>query len=53
MVKNTELAVEHSAQQATEALHKRQLEALASICIDYISGNETDYTYDQATGYFM
>ena len=53
MVKNTELATEQSAQQATETLHKKQLEALASICIDFISGKESEITYDQATSYFM
>jgi len=39
MIKNAaELPTEPQALQATEALHKRQLEALSSICIDFISG---------------
>ena len=40
------------ARQVTESLCKKQINAFAQICNEYIGGKETEMTFEQALGYF-
>ena len=52
MTKNTALEAEPQARKVTEALCKRQIDALAHISIGYVIGQQTELTFSQALNFF-
>ena len=53
MVKNSDLKPENpTVQEASNQLMKKQVEAISSIAVDYLTGKETEVTFDQAVSFF-
>ena len=47
MVKNSDLKPENpTVQEASNQLTKKQVEAISSIAVDYLTGKETEVTFD-------
>ena len=47
MVKNSDLKPENpTVQEASNQLMKKQVEAISSIAVDYLTGKETEVTFD-------